>query len=275
MDGTFGHRRLLCGLLALPGNYYCLHSFFHSWFSLSLIFWPLSTPIRFTVSFTTFDPTKITLQMGNNSLFHPIWWCSCLKIRFSNNGNMSKWSKGWGQLQIPIYKTGLGGSLLQEVYFWKVLTCLVIVCKLILCLTCKDDLGVLHLARYLVISFSVRMYSHCVFILEAVTKTVCIDHISIICKWRVECLIARLIKHKHGHLIRPRGQTKETGTMTTDQGAKRQRVGLGSLKIKRHYDQIPSVNVVIHSLSSFLKHTHTHNGLCKGRAQWVSLSWVT
>lgn len=128
--------------------------------SLSLIFWPLSTPIRFTVSFTTFDPTKITLQMGNNSLFHPIWWCSCLKIRFSNNGNMSKWSKGWGQLQIPIYKTGLGGSLLQEVYFWKVLTCLVIVCKLILCLTCKDDLGVLHLARYLVISFSVRMYSH-------------------------------------------------------------------------------------------------------------------
>lgn len=73
--------------------------------------------------------------MGNNSLFHPIWWCSCLKIRFSNNGNMSKWSKGWGQLQIPIYKTGLGGSLLQEVYFWKVLTCLVIVCKLILCLT--------------------------------------------------------------------------------------------------------------------------------------------
>lgn len=213
--------------------------------------------------------------MGNNSLFHPIWWCSCLKIRFSNNGNMSKWSKGWGQLQIPIYKTGLGGSLLQEVYFWKVLTCLVIVCKLILCLTWKDDLGVLHLARYLVISFSVRMYSHCVFILEAVTKTVCIDHISIICKWRVECLIARLIKHKHGHLIRPRGQTKETGTMTTDQGAKRQRVGLGSLKIKRHYDQIPSVNVVIHSLSSFLKHTHTHNGLCKGRAQWVSLSWVT
>lgn len=273
MDGTFGHRWLLCGLLALPGNYYCLHSFFHSWFSLSLIFWPLSTPIRFTVSFTTFDPTKITLQMGNNSLFHPIWWCSCLKIRFSNNGNMSKWSKGWGQLQIPIYKTGLGGSLLQEVYFWKVLTCLVIVCKLILCLTCKDDLGVLHLARYLVISFSVRMYSHCVFILEAVTKTVCIDHISIICKWRVECLIARLIKHKHGHLIRPRGQTKETGTMTTDQGAKRQSVGLGSLKIKRHYDQIPSVNVVIHSLSSFLK--HTHNGLCKGRAQWVSLSWVT
>lgn len=146
--------------------------------------------------------------MGNNSLFHPIWWCSCLKIRFSNNGNMSKWSKGWGQLQIPIYKTGLGGSLLQEVYFWKVLTCLVIVCKLILCLTCKDDLGVLHLARYLVISFSVRMYSHYVFILEAVTKTVYIDHISIICKWRVECLIARLIKHKHGHLIRPRGQTK-------------------------------------------------------------------
>lgn len=273
MDGTIGHRWLLCGLLALPGNYYCLHSFFHSWFSLSLIFWPLSTPIRFTVSFTTFDPTKITSQMGNNSLFHPIWWCSCLKIRFSNNGNMSKWSKGWGQLQIPIYKTGLGGSLLQEVYFWKVLTCLVIVCKLILCLTCKDDLGVLHLARYLVISFSVRMYSHCVFILEAVTKTVCIDHISIICKWRVECLIARLIKHKHGHLIRPRGQTKETGTMTTDQGAKRQSVGLGSLKIKRHYDQIPSVNVVIHSLSSFLK--HTHNGLCKGRAQWVSLSWVT
>lgn len=208
MDGTIGHRWLLCGLLALPGNYYCLHSFFHSWFSLSLIFWPLSTPIRFTISFTTFDPTKITSQMGNNSLFHPIWWCSCLKIRFSNNGNMSKWSKGWGQLQIPIYKTGLGGSLLQEVYFWKVLTCLVIVCKLILCLTCKDDLGVLHLARYLVISFSVRMYSHCVFILEAVTKTVCIDHISIICKWRVECLIARLIKHKHGHLIRPRGQTK-------------------------------------------------------------------
>lgn len=273
MDGTIGHRWLLCGLLALPGNYYCLHSFFHSLFSHSLIFWPLSTPIRCTVSFTTFDPTKITLQMGNNSLFHPIWWYSCLKIRFSNNGNMSKWSKGWGQLQITIYKTGLGGSLLQEVYFWKVLTCLVIVCKLILCLTCKDDLVVLHLARYLVISFSVRMYSHCVFILEAVTKTVCIDHISIICKWRVECLIARLIKHKHGHLIRPRGQTKETGTMTTDQGAKRQRVGLGSLKIKRHYDQIPSVNVVIHSLSSFLK--HTHNGLCKGRAQWVSLSWVT
>lgn len=263
MDGTIGHRWLLCGLLALPGNYYCLHSFFHSWFSLSLIFWPLSTPIRFTISFTTFDPTKITSQMGNNSLFHPIWWCSCLKIRFSNNGNMSKWSKGWGQLQIPIYKTGLDGSLLQEVYFWKVLTCLVIVCKLILCLTCKDDLGVLHLARYLVISFSVRMYSHCVFILEAVTKTVCIDHISIICKWRVECLIARLIKHKHGHLIRPRGQTKETGTMTTDQGAKRQRVGLGSLKIKRHYDQIPSVNVVIHSLSSFLKHTQHTMGFAK------------
>lgn len=68
-------------------------------------------------------------------------------------------------------------------------------------------------------------------------------------------MIARLIKHKHGHLTRPRGQTKETGTMTTDQGAKRQRVGLGSLKIKRHYDQIPSVNVVIYSLSTFLKHT--------------------
>lgn len=173
---------------------------------------------------------------------------------------MSKWSKGWGQLQRPIYKTGMGGSLLQEVSFWKVSTCLVIVCKLILCLTRKDDDEVLYLARYLVISFSSdRVYSHYVFILEAVTKTVCIDHISIICKWRVECLIARLIKHNHGHLIRPRGQTKIKKTQVrwlyTDQGAKRQRVGLGSLKIKRHYDQIPSVNVVMNSLSTFLKHT--------------------
>lgn len=91
-------------------------------------------------------------------------------------------------------------------------------------------------------------------------------------------MIARLIKHKHGHLIRPRGQTKETGTMTTDQGAKRQRVGLGSLKIKRHYDQIPSVNVVIHSLSSFLKHTHTHTQWALQRQSTVGffkLSYVT
>lgn len=52
-------------------------------------------------------------------------------------------------------------------------------------------------------------------------------------------------------------QNKKTQVrwLYTDQGAKRQRVGLGSLKIKRHYDQIPSVNVVINSLSTFLKHT--------------------
>lgn len=31
--------------------------------------------------------------------------------------------------------------------------------------------------------------------------------------------------------------------------------GIRIVKNKRHYDQIPSVKVVIHSLSSFLKHT--------------------
>lgn len=70
----------------------------------------------------------------------------------------------------------------------------------------------------------------------------------------------------------------DQGNRYDDYRSKRQRVGLGSLKIKRHYDQIPSVNVVIHSLSSFLKHTHTHTQWALQRQSTVGffkLSYVT
>lgn len=40
MDGTLGHRWLLCGLLALPGNYDCLYTFFFTFGSFPIVFTP-------------------------------------------------------------------------------------------------------------------------------------------------------------------------------------------------------------------------------------------